>query len=186
VPCGTSAIVSPVAGFSISAVPPSAASTHLPLTKFWYCATAMLTAKTSSSVFETISLSRAGGCSSGRRDARLLGQALGDVDGNRGEQDDEHGDDVHDRELIGPRQVREDPQRKRLLVACGEVRDDDLVEREREREQPAGEQRRADRRQRDVEERLPRVCAQVHGSLLDRPRGAAQPGDDVVVDDDDA
>ena len=35
VPCGTSAIVSAVDGFRISAVPPSAASTHLPPTKFW-------------------------------------------------------------------------------------------------------------------------------------------------------
>ena len=35
VPFGTSAIVSPVDGLMISAVPPSAASTHLPPTKFW-------------------------------------------------------------------------------------------------------------------------------------------------------
>ena len=35
VPCGTSAIVSPVDGLMISAVSPSAASTHLPPTKFW-------------------------------------------------------------------------------------------------------------------------------------------------------
>ena len=46
--------------------------------------------------------------------------------------------------LLGrPGERREDPDRQRLLRAGGEDRHDDLVEREREREQAAGEQRRA-------------------------------------------
>ena len=42
VPFGTSPIVSPVDGLMISAVPPSAASTHLPPTKFWNVETVTL------------------------------------------------------------------------------------------------------------------------------------------------
>ena len=42
VPFGTSEIVSPVDGLTISAVPPSAASTHLPPTKFWNVETVTL------------------------------------------------------------------------------------------------------------------------------------------------
>jgi hypothetical protein len=45
VPFGTSAITSPVAGFSTSIVPPSTASTHSPPTKFLCCETVTLMAK---------------------------------------------------------------------------------------------------------------------------------------------
>ena len=57
-------------------------------------------------------------------------------------------------------------------VCCGagrEDRDDDLVEREREGEQPAGEQRRPQLRERHVAERLPAVGAEVGRRLVEDP-----------------
>ena len=73
-----------------------------------------------------------------------------------------------------------------LLRAGGERRHDHLVEREREREQAAGDERRRDRRERDVAERLDAVGAEVHRRLGQRAGHAPQPRDHVVVDDDDA
>ena len=60
------------------------------------------------------------------------------------ESDDQHRrDDVDHRRLVGPGQVAEDPQRQGLHAgAGGERRDDDLVERQREGQQRAGQQRR--------------------------------------------
>ena len=49
----------------------------------------------------------------------------------------------------------------------------DLVEREREGEQPAGEQRRPHLREGHVAERLPRVRSEVGRRLLERARQSA-------------
>ena len=87
---------------------------------------------------------------------------------------------------FGPRVVAEDPDRQRLLRPRGERGHDDLVEREREREQRARHERRAQRRQRDVAEGLPAVGAEVLGRLLERRARASETRDRVVVDHDDA
>ena len=75
---------------------------------------------------------------------------------------------------------------QRLLGARREDRDDDLVEREREREQPARQERRAHLREHHVPERLPVVGAEVGGRLVERPGRPAHARDHVVVDDDHA
>ncbi|MDT4861150.1 hypothetical protein FQZ97_957420 [compost metagenome] len=67
-------------------------------------------------------------------------------------------------------------------MAGGEGGDDDLVERQGERQHAARQQRRAEVRQDHVAEGLPAVGAEVHGRLDQAVRGAAQTGDDVVVD----
>src|SRR5215210_1476084 len=142
VPCGTSAIVSPVAGLMISAVPPSAASTNSPPTRFLCFSTLTLMDKTSWIRGKAISLAGTGGCCCDAADAgRLARQALRDPDGDDREEDHGHGDDVDDRELLRPGEVPEEPDRERLLGPRGERRHDYLVEREREREQGAGEKR---------------------------------------------
>ena len=63
--------------------------------------------------------------------------------GQRDEDHDER-DRVHDRQVLALADESEDQQRERVLRPGGEERDDDLVERERECEQGAGEERRAD------------------------------------------
>ena len=60
---------------------------------------------------------------------------------------------------------------KRRLLAGGEGGDDDLVERQREGEHAAGEQRGADLRQDDVAEGLEAVGAEIHRGL---DRGCAE------------
>ena len=67
-----------------------------------------------------------------------------------------------------------------------ERRHDHLVERKREREQRAGDDRRRDLWSRHVAERLPRVGAEIHGRLVERARHPPHSCDRVVVDDDDA
>ena len=75
----------------------------------------------------------------GRGAALLAGEAVGEVDGDDRDQHDEHGDDVDDRQLAGPEEVVEDPDRQRLVAGAErEAGDDDLVEGEREGEQGAG------------------------------------------------
>ena len=95
-------------------------------------------------------------------------------------------DDVDDRQLPRARQVGEDPDRQRLLLAGGERGHDDLVEAEREGQQRARHERRAQLREDDVAEGLQAVGAEVGRRLLERLRGAPQPGHDVVEDHDDA
>src|SRR5207253_5587090 len=83
VPLGTSAIVSPVAGFRTSIVPPSTASTHSPPTKFlcWETVTLIEDLPFAS----LLSLPRVGA----RKPARPLGrQALGEPD--RDQRHDDH------------------------------------------------------------------------------------------------
>ena len=82
--------------------------------------------------------------------------------------DHEHRDDVHDLALGSAGDVVEDPLRQRLDAHTGgERRDHDLVEAEREREQGAGEQRRADQRERDVSVGLEAVGAEVGGRFVE-------------------
>ena len=72
------------------------------------------------------------------------------------------------------------------LRAGGEVRYDDLVERERECQQPAGE--KAVRATGTITCRnvVPAVRAEIGRRLLEGPRRPPQSRDHVVVDDDDA
>ena len=55
-----------------------------------------------------------------------------------------HGDDIGDRALARPDQLRQHPDRQRRLLAGGEGGDDDLVEGQRKGEHAAGKERRAD------------------------------------------
>src|SRR3954451_22644891 len=129
VPRGTSAIVSPVAGFSTSIVPPSIASTHLPPTKFLCWETVTLI--TPLPVGTAISLTP--GCTS--HGARPLGShLLRDPDRDQRQHDHEQRDHVHHGLLDRPEEIREDPDRQRLLRTGGEDRHHDLVPGERERE----------------------------------------------------
>ncbi len=132
------------------------------------------------------SLAGAAGRAGRSRPGRLPGQPRGDVDGHHRKHDHEDGDHVHDRQLIRPREVGQDPDRQRLVGAGREGRHDHLVEGEREREQRAGQERRAELREGDEAERLPRVRAEVGRGLLERLGSPAQPRDHVVVDHDDA
>ena len=68
----------------------------------------------------------------------------------------------------------------------GEGGDHDLVEREGEGQQGAGQQRRAGQREGDVAERLEQVGAQVGRGLVDVGGQASQAGDHVVEHDHDA
>src|SRR5919201_3107198 len=162
---GTSAIVSPVAGLSTSIVSPPAASTHSPPIRLWCLVTVVLTDLPPS------------------QDPGVARQALRDPDGNDGHYDDEEDDDVHLRQLLAEAQVSEDPDRQRVLRAGGERRHDDLVERERERQQRSRDERGRDDGEGDVAEGLPAVGAEVHRGLRQRCLRAAQARDDVVVDD---
>src|SRR5688572_21908449 len=180
VPFGTSAIPSPVAGLRICSVPPSTASTHSPPTKFLYAATVTLI-ETSSSPAKRISLLGAGcRCNGPSRGDRFSGQPLGDPDGYHREQDHDDRDDVDDRQLLRPGQIREDPDRERLLGAGRERRDDHLVEGEREGQQSAGQERGLELRKGHVAKRLPRVGAEIRRGLLEERGGAPESGDDVV------
>ena len=66
-------------------------------------------------------------------------------------------------------------RQRRRAGAAGERRDHQIVEREREGQEPAGDQRRADDRQRDGEEGLDRRCAQVHRGFFQRAVHGEQP-----------
>src|SRR3954468_4305869 len=99
------------------------------------------------------------------QDPALAGESLRERDGDdRGEHDQEY-HDVHLRELLPTLDLAEDPGRQRVVRADGERRHDHLVERERERQQPSGDQRRRDRREGDVAEGLEAVGAEVHRRL---------------------
>src|SRR5438105_3748595 len=120
------------------------------------------------------------------KDPTLARQALRERDGDDGHSEDQEDDDVHLRQLLAEPDLAEDPDRERVLRASGKRGDDHLVEREREREQAARDERRRDRREGDVAERLPAVGAEIHRRLGERARHAAQARDHVVVDDDHA
>src|SRR5262245_17913937 len=152
---GTSAIVSPVAGLSTSIVAPSAASVHLPPTKILFAVTVAIR-------FIILSL--------GAKNPRLPRQALCEYDGDDRRKEYQEHDHVHLRHLLPEADVPEDPDRQRVLDAGRERRHDHLVERQREREQRAGDQGRRDRGQRHVDERLEAVGAEVHGRLGQRCR----------------
>src|SRR3954451_11113743 len=98
VPRGTSAIVSPVAGFSTSMVPPSTASTHLPPTKFLCCETVTLTAHLPVESGLSLPPSRQPG---------PLRHPLRDPDRDQRHHDHEQRHDVHDRLLDRPEEVGE-------------------------------------------------------------------------------
>ena len=93
------------------------------------------------------SLARANLGGRGTGTAALRGRAdqlLGEVDRDDRQHDQHRADHVDDRRLVGPEQVLEDPDRQGLYAGAGGERGhDDLVEAQRERQQPAGEQRRA-------------------------------------------
>ena len=111
----------------------------------------------------------------------LTAQPLCEVDRHDREEDEEHGHHVDDRQRVRALDGGEHPQRHRVHAGPGgEVRDDHLVEAQRKRKQAAGEERRPHRGQEDVDERLPRVGAEVHRGLLERAGRAAEAGDHVV------
>src|SRR5437868_12063641 len=114
------------------------------------------------------------------------GEAGGDDDRDDRDQDHEGHDDVDLWEPLTETDRAEDPQRKRVLRACGKGRDDDLVERQREREHRSGHDGGRDEGQRDVPQHLEPICAEVHGSLDQRALRPAQARQHVVVDDHDA
>ena len=129
VPLGTSAMISPVAGFSTSIVPPSTASTHSPPTKFLCCETrhAHRNPSRSELLQPTTSAVAARRCPASAAGRASPGSIVSD--------DHEQDDDVDLRQLLAEADVAEDPDRQRVLRAGGERRDDHLVERQREREQ---------------------------------------------------
>src|SRR3954453_12698007 len=122
----------------------------------------------------------------GAQDPALAGQTLCERDGNDRHSEDKEHDDVDLGELLPEADLAEDPDRQRFVRARRERRDDHLVEREREREQGARDHCRRDRREGDVAEGLKAVGAEVHRRFGERAGHAAQPGDHVVVDHDDA
>src|SRR4051812_42463936 len=73
-------------------------------------------------------------------DPSVLREPLCEQHGDRRQQDQRKRDHVDDRELGTEPDVAEDQQRQRVLRPCCEVGDDDLVEREREGEQAAGDE----------------------------------------------
>src|SRR5919198_3015736 len=177
VPRGTSAIVSPVAGLMTSIVPPSTASTHSPPTKFLCWETVTLMPNLPVLVSESLPPPKQPG---------LLGQPLGDDHRDHRRHDDHEDDGVHDWELLPALDLVEDEDRQRRLRTRGERRHDHLVEREREGEQTAGDERGGQHGPDDVAKRLPAIGAEIHRGLEQRRRGAPQPCKHVVVDEDDA
>src|SRR6266508_2035456 len=153
---GTSAITSPVAGFSTSIVSPDPASAHSPPTKIRLVAWVMLM---SCLLF-------------GAQDSGLVRQPLRDHYGDDRQCKHDQDHDVDLRELLAEADVPEDPERKGVVGAGGECGHDHFVEREREREQPAGDQRCRDGREGDEAERLPAARSEVHRCLGQRARHA--------------
>src|SRR5438034_1308981 len=111
---GTSAIVSPVAGFRTSMVSPPQASTHSPPMKFWCFETVVL----------IVSLLR----SLVGEDARFARQPLRNCHGNDRRQQDEEDDHVDLGQLLADSDVAEDPDRKSVLCPCRERGHDHFVE----------------------------------------------------------
>src|SRR5664279_3570053 len=163
---GTSAIVSPVAGLITSIVSPDAASTHSPPTKFLYAVfVALICASWSDRghLGGFHCFSHIPGCAS--QDAGVAHQALRERDRDHRQQDHGECNRIHDGQLLPEPDVAEDQQRQRRLCTCREEGDDDLVEREREREQSACDERRREYGPDDEPECLPAVGAKIHRRL---------------------
>src|SRR5436190_8908567 len=126
---GTSAITSPVAGAITSIVSPDALSAQSPPMKALY---AVFVALISFSLFRSAPADH----------PRIAHEPLGERDGDHRQEDHHECDRVHDGQLLAEPDVAEDQQRQGVLRPRGEVRDHDLVERECERQQPAGHERR--------------------------------------------
>src|SRR5665213_1917551 len=90
----------------------------------------------------------------GAQDPALAGKALSEGDGDDRDSEDKEHDDVDLRQLLTEADLPEDPDGQRVLRAGGERGHDHLVEREREGEQAARDQRGRDRREGDIAERL--------------------------------
>src|SRR2546430_3678522 len=106
VPLGTSAIVSPVAGFRTSIVPPSTASSHSPPTKFfcWDAVTLMVNLP----VEIWFSLLEQSG---------LAGETLRDHHRDHRQHDHDEDHRVHLRQLLPEADLAEDPDRQSVLGA---------------------------------------------------------------------
>src|SRR6478609_4469448 len=76
-----------------------------------------------------------------------------------------------------------DVQRERRLWPDREERDDELVDRQGDAEQRAGQDRRRDEWQDDVTQRLSRACPQVRGGPLEPPIETLQAGRDDQQDE---
>src|SRR5579884_296321 len=174
---GTSAITSPVAGAITSIVSPETLSANSPPMNALYAVFVALM----SCLLRGHARRRAAA-----DDPGVARQPLRERDGKHRQHDDDERDDVDDGQLLALSQVVEDEDRKRLLRACRKGCHNDLVERKREREQPARDERDRQYRPDDVPERLPAVGAEVARRLEQRGRRTAQARHDVVVDDDDA
>ena len=111
-------------------------------------------------------------------------EVVSEQDRNQRHRDHDDRDDVRDRTVARPEQLIEEPDRECALFAGGEYGDDDFVEGQRERQHATGEKSCRHLRQQYIPQRLQAVRAQVHGSVHPVRRQAAQPGDDIVVDDD--
>ena len=135
-----SAIVSPVAGAITSIVSPDALSTNSPPMKH------LVRRRRRAHLMPPCSDSQ---------DTGVPHQPLRERDGDDRHHDHRECDRVHDGQLLPEPDVAEDQQRQRVLRARREVRDDDLVERQREREQPTRDQRGREDRPDDEAERLP-------------------------------
>src|SRR5215472_5846910 len=184
---GTSAIVSPVAGAITSIVSPEDASASSPPIRILYRVAVVLIVPPCSHRRNFRRLHTLGHLRrTAPADARVSHHALRERDRYGGDDDDEEGHDVDDRQFLPLPDVVEDPDRKSLLRAGRERRHDDLVEGEREREQAACDESRRQYGPEDEAERLPSIRAEILRRLDQRSRRPAQARDDVVVDDDDA
>src|SRR3954453_755427 len=164
---GTVATTSPVAGAITSIVSPDALSANSPPISTWYeVAVALI-----SCLLWTHT-----------QDTGVAHQPLRERDRDDRHDDHREGDRIYDRQLLAEPDVAEDQQGQRVLRARREVRDDDLVEREREGEQAARDERRRQDRPDDEAESLQPVGAEVGGRLHQRRRRAPQPRERVVVD----
>src|SRR3954454_12597002 len=171
---GTSAITSPVAGAMTSMVSPETLSTNSPPTRILYAVFVALI---------THSLCRSGAPA---EDPGVAHQALREENGDDRQENHGERDRVHDGKLLPEADVAEDQQRQRVVRAGCEVRDDDLVEGQRESEEPACDQGRREHGPDDEAERLAGVCAEVGRGFDQRRRRSAKSCEDVVVDDHDA
>src|SRR5690348_12069780 len=168
---GTDAITSPVAGAITSIVSPVALSTNSPPIRTLYdVAVALISCLLCSHT----------------KNARVAHEPL--RQGNGDDRDDDHREcnRVHDGQLLALPDETEDQQRQGVLRPRCEVRDDHFVERQREREQPAGNQSRREDRPDDEAERLQPIGTEVARGLDQRRRRPPQPRQRVVVDDHDA
>src|ERR1700761_3666937 len=114
-----------------------------------------------------------GAAAAGGEAAVVAGEAVGEIDGDDREQDQDHRDGGDDGELFGAEEVAGDPDRQGFFArADGEGGDGDIVEGEGEGEQGAGAEGAAQTREGDPAEGLPGARAEVGARFLEAPRGA--------------